>query len=336
MLSFYSDQQSGHAPTRELQNGELVAHAEKAERVDAIKSALADFKPAQDFGLEPILAVHDADYVSFLQRAHTDWLAAGRTGDAFPYVFPVVGRRPLNLKRIDAELGRYAYDCGTPVAAGTWDAVYWSVQTALTGLQAVRNGAPSAFAFCRPPGHHAGPDYMGGYSYLNAAAAAAQHAIDKGAQRVAILDVDYHHGNGTQDIFYERSDVLTISLHADPAMDYPFYWGHADETGEGAGQGYSLNLPMPRGTKWPQYKQQLTTAIERVQTFDPQVLIVPYGADTYAKDPISFFSIETPEYSEMARMIAGLNLPTLICMEGGYAINALGANVSAFLAGFAP
>ena len=334
MLCFYSDQQSGHAPTLELQNGELVAHAEKAERVEAIKAALSNIKPARDFGLDPILAVHDADYIDFLRRAHADWRAAGRAGDAFPYVFPVVGRRPLNLKRIDAELGRYAYDCGTPVAAGTWDAVYWSVQTALTGLQSVLDGAPSAFAFCRPPGHHAGPDYMGGYSYLNAAAAAAEHARISGAERVAILDVDYHHGNGTQDIFYDRSDVLTISLHADPAMDYPFYWGHTDETGEGEGEGYCLNLPMPRGTMWPQYKHQLTTAIQRVQTFDPQVLIVPYGADTYAKDPISFFAIETADYTSMARMIADLGLPTLICMEGGYAVDDLGANVAAFLNGF--
>ena len=335
MLYFYSDHQSGHAPALELQNGELVAHAEKTARVEAIKQALSDIQPAQDFGLAPILAVHDADYISFLKRAHTDWLAAGRTGDAFPYVFPVVGRRPLNLKRIDAELGRYAYDCGTPVAAGTWDAVYWSVQTALTGLEAVLDTKQSAFAFCRPPGHHAGPDYMGGYSYLNAAAAAAQSARDKGTKRVAILDVDYHHGNGTQDIFYDRADVLTISLHADPVMDYPFYWGHADEAGEGEGAGFNLNLPMPRGTTWPQYKEQLGIAIQQVKTFDPQLLIVPYGADTYAKDPISFFKIETPEYTEMAQMIAALNLPALICMEGGYAIEALGANVSAFIAGFA-
>ncbi len=334
MRAFYSEAQSGHAPALELQNGELVAHAEKAARVDAIKSALPDLEPADDFGLEPILAVHDADYVAFLQRAHADWRAAGRAGDAFPYVFPVKGRRPLNLKRIDAELGRYAYDCGTPVAAGTWDAVYGSAQTALTGMRSVLNSGKPAFAFCRPPGHHAGPDYMGGYSYLNAAAIATQYARDQGVERAAVLDVDYHHGNGTQDIFYERSDVLTISLHADPVMDYPFYWGHADERGERGGEGFNLNLPMMRGTLWLSYKAQLAKAIERVAAFDPQILVVPFGADTYAKDPISFFKIETADYVDMGAMIAGLNLPTLICMEGGYAIEALGANVSAFLSGF--
>ena len=175
---------------------------------------------------------------------------------------------------------------------------------------------------------------MGGYSYLNNAAICAERALAKGARKVAVLDVDYHHGNGTQDIFYARNDVLTISLHADPKTDYPFYWGHADETGEGAGAGFSLNLPMPRGTLWADYQIKLAHAIERVQGFAPDLLIVPYGADTFAGDPISFFGIETPEYTDMAVMIAGLDLPTLICMEGGYAVEALGANVAAFLAGF--
>lgn len=334
MKAFFSEHQSKHAPALELQNGELVRHAEGQARVDAIRGALKDVEVPTDFGLEPILAVHEVGYVDFLKRAHGDWVAAGRPGDAFPYVFPIKGRRPLNLTRIDAELGQYAYDCGTPVAAGTWDTVYWSAQSALSALEHVMDGAQSAFAFCRPPGHHAGPDYMGGYSYLNNAAICAERALAQGASKVAVLDVDYHHGNGTQDIFYAREDVLTVSLHADPKTDYPFYWGHADETGEGQGAGFSLNLPMPRGTLWSEYQFKLAQAIERVQAFSPDLLIVPYGADTYAGDPISYFSIETPEYTEMARLIARLDLPTLICMEGGYAIDALGANVAAFLTGF--
>ena len=334
MKAFFSEHQSKHAPELELQNGELVPHAESQARVDAIRGALKDVEAPVDFGLEPILAVHERGYVDFLGRAHADWVAAGRPGDAFPYVFPIKGRRPLNLRRIDAELGQYAYDCGTPVAAGTWDTVYWSAQSALSALEHMMDGAPSAFAFCRPPGHHAGADYMGGYSYLNNAAICAERALAHGAGKVAVLDVDYHHGNGTQDIFYARKEVLTVSLHADPKTDYPFYWGHADETGEGQGAGFSLNLPMPRGTLWSEYQTKLVQAIERVQAFSPDLLIVPYGADTYAGDPISYFSIETTEYTEMARLIARLHLPTLICMEGGYAVDALGANVSAFLSGF--
>ncbi len=334
MKAFFSQHQSKHAPELELQNGELVPHAESQARVDAIRGVLKDVETPTNFGLEPILAVHEAGYVDFLKRVHRDWFAAGRPGDAFPYVFPIRGRRLLNLSRIDAELGQYAYDCGTPVAEGTWDTVYWSAQSALSALEHVMDGARAAFAFCRPPGHHAGADYMGGYSYLNNAAICAERALAQGASKVAVLDVDYHHGNGTQDIFYAREDVLTVSLHADPKTDYPFYWGHADETGEGQGAGFSLNLPMPRGTLWSEYQARLVQAIERVQAFSPDLLIVPYGADTYAGDPISYFSIETAEYTDMARLIARLDLPTLICMEGGYAVDALGANVTAFLDGF--
>ena len=334
MISFFSDHQSAHAPATELQNGALVSHAESQARVEAVLNVLRDRHVSSDFGERAILAVHDAAYVDFLKRAHADWVAAGRPGDAFPYVFPIRGRRQLNLSRIDAELGQYAYDCGTPVASGTWDAVYWNAQTALSALDAVLNGTKTAFAFCRPPGHHAGRDYMGGYSYLNNVAIAVEQARQHGASKVAVLDVDYHHGNGTQDICYSRDDVLTVSLHADPSTDYPFYWGHADEFGEGRGRDYNINLPMPRGTKWSAYRETLVQAIERVQAFDPDLLIVPYGADTYAGDPISFFGVETADYTAMASLIAALDLPTLICMEGGYAVDALGANVQAFLRGF--
>jgi len=334
MKSYFAEQQSLHAPALELQNGEMVPHAESQARVDAIKSALPGLEASRDFGIDPILAVHTPAYIDFLKRAHCDWVEAGRPGDAFPYVFPVRGRRPLSLTRIDAELGQYAYDCGTPVAAGTWDAVYWNAQTALTGLDHVMQGARHSFAFCRPPGHHAGRDYMGGYSYLNNVAIAAEQARSRGAAKVAVLDVDYHHGNGTQDIFYERADVLTVSLHADPKSDYPFYWGHADERGQGAGAGFNRNLPMPRGTVWADYKQRLSDALEEVAQFQPDLLIIPYGADTFVGDPISFFSIETADYTEMGMLISGVGLPTLICMEGGYAVDALGANVAAFIGGF--
>lgn len=334
MKAFFSDRQTGHAPGLELQNGEMLPHAESQARVEAIKSAFPRLEPSTDHGLDPILAVHDPDYIAFLRRAHRDWVAAGRPGDAFPYVFPIRGRRPLKLDRIDAELGQYAFDGGTPIAAGTWDAVYWNAQTALTALDEVLEAEIHAFAFCRPPGHHAGRDYMGGYSYLNNIAIAVEEALSRGAGKVAVLDVDYHHGNGTQDIFYGRSDVLTVSLHADPRTDYPFYWGHADELGEGPGEGFNLNLPMPRGTVWVDYRLRLIQALERIEYFQPDLLVTAYGADTYAGDPISFFEIQTEEQRSMASLIARLDLPTLICMEGGYAVEALGANVSAFLRGF--
>ena len=338
MKTFYAPQQKLHAPALELQNGEMVPFAEDPSRVDAILTTISAPATPHDAGMAPIAAIHDAAYLTFLQRAYRDWTAADRPGDAFPYVFPIRGRRPLNLARIDAELGQYAYDCGTPITEHTWESAYWNAQTALAGLNEImatpQTGLHKAFSLCRPPGHHAGADYMGGYCYLNNIAIAAQSALDQGVSRVAILDVDYHHGNGTQDIFYERGDVLTVSLHADPKTDYPFYWGHADETGTGKGAGANLNLPMPRGTDWPSYREQLAKGIDKVATFRPDILLVPYGADTFAGDPISFFNIKTEDYKEMAQDIAALGLPTLISMEGGYAIDALGANTASFLSGF--
>ncbi|HMC92879.1 MAG TPA: histone deacetylase family protein, partial [Allosphingosinicella sp.] len=168
----------------------------------------------------------------------------------------------------------------------------------------------------------------------NATAVAAEAAIAAGRHRVAILDVDYHHGNGTQDIFYDRGDVLFVSIHADPATDYPFYWGHADEAGEGAGEGATLNLPLPRGTRLPEFDQALGAALERIAAFAPGILLCSFGADTFAGDPISFFEIETADYASIGRRVAALGFPTAILMEGGYAVDALGANVASFLSGW--
>ncbi len=323
-----------HDPGLELHNGAFVPHAECQNRLTSIQAALNTSQPAVDHGMDPILAVHDKDYVAFLQRAYEDWHSAGRPGNAIPYVFPIRGRRPLTLSRIDAELGRYSFDCGTPIAEHTWQAAYGSVQSALSALADVMDNKSQAFAICRPPGHHSGADYFGGYCYLNNAAIGAQAALTKGATRVAILDVDYHHGNGTQDIFYERGDVLTISIHADPKTDYPFYWGHADETGAGQGSGKNLNLPLPRGTGWKDYAPVLDQALNVVQRFDPELLIVPFGADTFDGDPISHFTINTEEFARISSAIRRLNLPTLITMEGGYAVENLGSNVASFLGGF--
>lgn len=232
-------------------------------------------------------------------------------------------------------MGRFGSDNVTPIGPGTWASAYWGAQSALTALSALLdNETRTAFALCRPPGHHAGADYTGGYCYLNNAAISAEAAITAGHARVAILDVDYHHGNGTQDIFYARGDVLTASLHADPRTDFPYYWGHADERGEGVGLGATLNLPLPAGAAWPDYERTLATALAAIARFAPSLLIVPFGADTFEGDPISRFALRTADYPAMAARIAALGLPTLIVMEGGYAIDALGANVAAFLSGF--
>jgi acetoin utilization deacetylase AcuC-like enzyme len=333
MRVFWDERQRRHAPEKELHNGAFVRFAESPARADALLAALGAVEAPADFGEAPLGRVHTADYLDFLKGAWAEWREAGRPGDAAGYVWPVVRRRKLALERVDARLGLYSIDASTPVAEGTWTASYWSAQTALAGLGAVLAGERNAFALCRPPGHHCGADYMGGYCYLNAAAIAAEAALAAGRRRVAILDVDYHHGNGTQDLFYARGDLLFVSLHADPRTDYPFFWGHADEIGEGEGEGANLNLPLPRGTDWSGYAPALDSALARIVGFAPELLVVSWGADTFKDDPISFFRLETADYAAMARRIASLGLPALAVMEGGYAVDALGVNLVSFLSG---
>ena len=333
---FFDRRQLDHRPALELHNGNWADYAEKAERAGAILLHLPEHRPVSDHGLDPILRVHCPDYVDFLRTAHAAWLEAGREGDAIGYTWPVVHRRDLDLDRIDARLGRYSYDAATPITAGTWDAAYWSAQAALSAVAAaIDDAAPTAFALSRPPGHHSGRDYLGGYCYLNSAAIAAAEAAHRG-RRVAILDIDYHHGNGTQDIFLESADVLFVSIHADPAMDYPFFWGHSDERGLSAGMGKTLNLPLPRGTTIAPYFDALETACAAIAAHGTDLLVLSFGADTFEGDPISHFKLREEDYTVIGARIAMLEIPAAIVMEGGYAIDALGGIVTALLSGFEP
>ncbi|MBW6524124.1 histone deacetylase family protein [Sphingomonas sp. RHCKR47] len=334
MRRFFSPAQTTHAPAQELHNGAFTDYAEKPSRAQAILAAIGGAEQPEDYGTAPIEAVHDADYLAFLRDAARMWEEAGRPGQAIPYAFPIVGRRPLALSRIDALLGRHAFDATTPLTHQTWAAGYASAQSALAATHAVLGGERAAFALCRPPGHHAGRDYCGGYCHINVAAVAAQAARDAGCARVAILDIDYHHGNGTQDIFWQRGDVFYASLHADPATDYPFFWGHADEVGEGDGRGATLNLPLPQGTRIDAFRTAQDRALAAIARFGADLLVVSFGADTWEGDPISRFKLTTEDYPVLARDIAALGVPTAIVMEGGYAIDALGHNVAAFLSGF--
>jgi acetoin utilization deacetylase AcuC-like enzyme len=333
MRRFWDDRQRLHSPEGEFVNGKMHDAAEHGGRIDAILAAIGTTEAPRDRGMGPLLAVHSADYLGFLEGAHAEWLAAGREGDAFPYTFPIVRRRPQPWDRVDAKLGHYGFDTSSPIGPGTWGAAYWSAQTALAALDAALADG-RAFGLCRPPGHHSGADYFGGYCYLNNAAIAAEAAVAGDRRQVAILDVDYHKGNGTQDIFYDRADVAFASIHADPATDYPFFWGRADERGEGEGEGANLNLPLPRGTRWQDYEGALDRALEWLAGFSPDLLIVSFGADTWGGDPISHFQLETADYASISRRIAAAGFPTLILMEGGYAVDALGANVAEFLGGF--
>ncbi len=332
--AFFDPRQLAHAPVRELHDGDWAAYQEVPARAEAIRAAIGATEPPTDVGEDPIRAVHDPGYLAFLKTAAMRWAAEGRAGDAIGYVWPVVGRRALALDRIDALLGRYGMDAATPLTPDSWTSSYWSAQSALAATRAVLDGEPNAFALCRPPGHHAGRDYLGGYCHLNAVAVAAEAAIAAGRRRVAILDIDYHHGNGTQDIFWRRGDVFFASLHADPATDFPFYWGHADERGEGAGEGATLNRPLPRGTTLDGFRRAQADALDAIAAFGPDLLLVSFGADTWVGDPISRFALETADYQVLARDIAGAGWPVAVVMEGGYALDALGANVASLLDGF--
>ena len=223
-------------------------------------------------------------------------------------------------------------DLSACIVEATYAAALASANCALSAAQAISNGEHSAFALCRPPGHHAGKDYAGGYCFINNAAVAANWLSAKG--KVALLDVDYHCGNGTQDIFYERADVLTISIHADPNVEYPYYWGYADETGTGAGLGYHKNFPLEKGADNTRYLSALEEALSLVREFDPKYLVVSAGMDIYTDDPLGTIKVTTAGIREIGKRIASLGLPTLILMEGGYNNEALGRNMINFLGEF--
>lgn len=237
-------------------------------------------------------------------------------------------------KDIDGRLGYYSFAAETSITEGTWDAACASANVALTAQALVANGEPAAFALCRPPGHHAHADLLGGYCFFNNAAISAQAFRDQGAKRVAILDVDFHHGNGTQAIFYQRSDVLTISLHGDPDLVFPHFLGFEDETGEGDGNGYNQNLVYPPGTPFEVWREGLETACQRITEYQPEALVIALGVDTFEDDPISFFKLTSADYLLMGERLAKLNLPTLFTMEGGYDVDAIGVNVVNVLKGF--
>jgi len=338
MRIFYSPDHRMQLGRAELTDGKLVPVYDRPERIEAILKELARRgfpmpEPPVDAGLEPVTAVHDARYVEFLKTAWAEWVAVhGADGDALPLSWRAPGmREDVEPSHIDGRLGFWSFDAGTPITAGTWAAARAGAAIADTARQAVSDGETLTFALSRPPGHHAGRAFFGGYCFLNNAAVAAQGFRDAGVGRVAVLDVDYHHGNGTQEIFAGRGDVFTVSLHCDPRESFPFFLGHADET-EG---GTHLNLPLPRGTDWVRYADALDEALDRVRAFAPGALVVSLGVDTWDGDPISAFRIRTGDYRAMGRRIGALGLPSVVVMEGGYAIEAIGANVAEFLEGWA-
>lgn len=339
MKIFYSETHRRHEPPFEVFDGGLrVPYLENPDRMDKILTALytvdwADIHTPKDFGLDPILAVHDKEYLDFLASAWTEWLATvpQDSSTLLPATF-ALRRHPHKPKSLLGRAGYYMMDLSACIVEGTYQASLASANCALSAAESVVSGQRSAFALCRPPGHHAGKDYAGGYCFINNAAVTANLLSQKGS--VAVLDVDYHCGNGTQDIFYDRADVLTISIHADPDYEYPSYIGFADERGEGRGLGYHHNFPLPAGTDDTAYLETLGQALQKIREFKPAYLVVSAGMDIYADDPLGRIKVTTEGIGEIAKSIADLELPTVIIMEGGYANAALGKNILAFLSAF--
>jgi len=335
-----------HRPDVEVSDGHVVAHPEVPARADAVLAAVraAGLGPVEEVAVDEAevraaaAGVHDPELVDFLAGAWAAWQAAGRDWQALPIVWPVAGLafgdgspRP---RSVDGLLASWCFDAATPVGHGTWPAAVASAACALAAADTVAGdtGSP-AFALCRPPGHHAAPGAFGGYCYLNNAALAAQRLRLRGAARVAVLDVDYHHGNGTQAVFWERSDVLTVSLHADPRDEYPYFSGHAAETGAGPGEGTNVNLPLALGTDWNAWSAALDAGLAAVTAHRAEALVVALGVDTYEGDPISQFRLASRHYPRIGARIAALGLPTVVVLEGGYAVDAIGANVVGVLTG---
>lgn len=322
-------------------DGQMLPPFEMPQRAEMVlqqvhKAGLGNVITPHEFGIEPILRVHDEGYISFLQTAWEQWVAEHSDGcDALPLNWAVRTMRSDRIPEvIDGKLSYYSFDAGTPITAGTWSAITASVNVALTGQKLVTDGAHSAFALCRPPGHHAARDLLGGYCYLNNAAIAAQAFRDAGANRVAVLDVDYHHGNGTQAIFYNRADVMVLSIHGHPSQEYPYFLGYEDEIGVGAGEGFNHNYPLRWGIPWAAYEEALVDAVKRLQTYAPDALVVSLGVDTFEHDPISRFHLTQTDFPKIGRAIARLGVPTLFVMEGGYAVEEIGINVVNVLLGF--
>jgi len=329
MKILYSDVHRSHVPLYEIFNGHSDPHAEVPARVENIRNSLkkAGYRintPIKEIPMSLLYGTHRRDYVDFIKEG---------SSYSYPSVFPY---NHVNEKRklVNplARHGRFSFDLYTPMHRQIFTVARQSASLAYELANDLRDGRISAgYAMCRPPGHHAEYAKMGGYCYFNNSALAANYLSHNG--RVAVLDVDFHHGNGTQNIFYERNDVLTISIHADPDWKFPYFTGFKHETGRGKGKGYNINYPLPKDTGNGNYQKTLICAIVKIKRFRPHYLIVPLGLDTHKDDPIGGFALSTDYYTKMARTIKMLGLPTLIVQEGGYNTKLLGNNVVAFLKG---
>jgi len=338
MKAYFADEQRRHDPKSFLSSGAPKPNPEVPERVERLlagaKAAGCTIERPRSYGLGPMAAIHTPEYIEFLQHIYERWQRIeGGSAEVIPNIHPIArgGSRP------DSAVGQAGYhmaDTSCPISAHTFESSCWSAWTAVATAEAVEAGASSAYALCRPPGHHAFADVAGGFCFFNNSGVAAQR-LRKTADRVAILDVDLHHGNGTQGVFYRRADVLTVSIHADPVRFYPFFWGYADERGEGPGLGFNHNLPLARKSGDEVFLEALAAGIRRIRAFAPDALVVALGLDAFEGDPFGGLSVSTPGFARIGEAIAALSLPTVVVQEGGYLCDALSDNLTSFLTGFA-
>jgi acetoin utilization deacetylase AcuC-like enzyme len=344
MKIFYNDQHPLHYGRHEMFRGALVPCFEVPARADYVLQELrsrglgAAIAAAPEVPLAVLERVHAPRYLQFLATAWDEWVAldpANAQRDALPSYWPIrTFRSDVLPASFPARMGLFSFDAGSPLTAGTWQAARQGAACAVAGARELLQGARSAFVLTRPPGHHAGLDFFGGYCFLNNAAVAAQVLRDGGLAKVAVLDIDYHHGNGTQAIFYERGDVFFASVHGDPHTEYPYYLGYADERGAGAGSGCNLNLPLPRGTGFDRWREALAGALQAIAAFGAEALVVSLGVDTFAGDPIAGFTLSSADYLRVGGDLAAAGVPVLFVFEGGYAVKEVGVNTVNVLEGF--
>lgn len=337
MITVFDDAQRAHDPQFFLSSGAQFPCPEKPARVDALLGAVrrlgGQVVQPPDVGIEPIRRIHPNRYLTFLQTIYTRWSRIpGASAEVIPNIHPASRTDGYPLSAV-GQAGFHQTDTSCPISAQTWPAAYASAQTAVHGADLVLGGEGSAYALSRPPGHHAFAELAGGFCYLNNSAIAAQRLTDAG-RRVAILDVDLHHGNGTQGIFYERPDVLTVSIHAHPERYYPFFWGYPEERGAGEGEGANLNLCLERGTGDEGFMAALATGMQAVADWGADTLVLALGLDAFEGDPFAGLAVTTAGFGRIGRAVAGMGLPTLIVQEGGYLCPELGDNLEAVLRGF--
>lgn len=337
MIVVHHPDQALHDPALVFRSGKFIDQPDRAERYRIFLRIMQEdghgIVEARLGSLDLITETHDKDYVEFLRTVYARWSAnPGYGPEVIPNVHPThrMHRKPTELL---GELGWYSNSTSCPISAGTWPAVYASAQTALHAADLLTVDTGPVYALCRPPGHHAYPDLMTGVCFLNNAAIAANQ-LTKRYGKIAIVDIDVHHGNGTQFIFWERPDVLFCSIHIDPRLAAPYYAGHSDEIGEGPGRGLNFNLPLPWATSDRRWIAALQAALARVKEFAPGALVVSLGFDASEHDPVATFKITNGGFAQAGKLFASLELPTLLVQEGGYLSPHLGGQLRFFFQAF--